>query len=96
MGGEGAADLATAVVKACEENDEANFKFLYDVDKTIMKNALNLSQIKVRDCMVPRTEMVTIDISIRKSDNLFRSELRIQMSEFKIKTSEFLLIHREF
>lgn len=32
-----------------------------DVDKTIMKNALNLSQIKVRDCMVPRTEMVTID-----------------------------------
>lgn len=35
QGGAGAADLAAAVQKACKENDEANFKFLYDVNKSI-------------------------------------------------------------
>lgn len=34
-GGAGAADLARAVVEACRANDEANFKFLYDVESTI-------------------------------------------------------------
>jgi formyltetrahydrofolate synthetase len=34
-GGEGAADLAAAVVNACNDNDAANFKFLYDVNKSI-------------------------------------------------------------
>lgn len=34
-GGEGAADLAAAVERACKANDGANFKFLYDVDKSI-------------------------------------------------------------
>jgi formyltetrahydrofolate synthetase len=32
LGGAGAADLAKAVEKACLANDEANFKFLYDVN----------------------------------------------------------------
>ena len=35
LGGAGAADLAAAVERACKANDEANFKFLYDVNKTI-------------------------------------------------------------
>lgn len=34
-GGAGAANLATAVDKACQDNDESNFKFLYDVNQTI-------------------------------------------------------------
>ena len=34
-GGAGAADLAAAVVKACEANEEENFKFLYDLDLPI-------------------------------------------------------------
>jgi formyltetrahydrofolate synthetase len=34
-GGEGAAELAAAVVNACKDNDAANFKFLYDVNKSI-------------------------------------------------------------
>ena len=34
-GGEGAADLAKAVEKACAANDEANFKYLYDVNLSI-------------------------------------------------------------
>lgn len=33
------------------------------IDKEILTNALNLGQVKVRDCMVPRTEVVTIDQS---------------------------------
>lgn len=32
-----------------------------DFDKEILTNALNLSQVKVRDCMIPRTEIVCID-----------------------------------
>ena len=32
-----------------------------DIDKTIFTNVLNLNQIKVRNCMVPRTEIVAID-----------------------------------
>lgn len=34
-GGAGAADLGIAVQKACRSNDEANFKFLYDVNLPI-------------------------------------------------------------
>ncbi len=35
MGGAGAADLARAVERACQANDESNFKFLYDLDLSI-------------------------------------------------------------
>jgi CBS domain containing-hemolysin-like protein len=31
------------------------------IDKEILTNALNLNQVRVRDCMVPRTEVVAID-----------------------------------
>ncbi len=34
-----------------------------DVDTDIFKNALNLRQIRVIECMVPRTEMVYVDIN---------------------------------
>ena len=43
-GGVGAADLAVAVVKACESNDESSFKFLYDLDKSIKEKVEIISR----------------------------------------------------
>lgn len=43
-GGAGAANLATAVQKACEENDEANFKYLYDVNLSIKEKVEIISK----------------------------------------------------
>lgn len=34
-----------------------------DIDKEILTNAINLKDSKVRDCMVPRTEVIHFDIS---------------------------------
>ncbi len=39
--------------------------FNKDIDKEIFTNALNLNQLKVRDCLVPRPEIIHID----KSEN---------------------------
>lgn len=43
-GGEGAATLAKAVEKACAENDEKNFKFLYDVNLSIREKVEIISR----------------------------------------------------
>lgn len=43
-GGEGAANLAKAVEKACKANDEANFKYLYDVDLSIREKIETISK----------------------------------------------------
>mmetsp|Transcript_20033 Transcript_20033/g.36370 ORF Transcript_20033/g.36370 Transcript_20033/m.36370 type:complete len:653 (-) Transcript_20033:155-2113(-) len=43
-GGAGAADLARAVEAACIANDEANFKYLYDLDKSIREKVEIISK----------------------------------------------------
>lgn len=47
-----------------------------DFDKEILTNALNLGQYKVRDCMVPRNEIISVDISAKIPDLIddFRNE----------------------
>jgi formyltetrahydrofolate synthetase len=44
LGGEGAADLARAVEKACQANDESNFKFLYDLNLSIKEKVEVISK----------------------------------------------------
>lgn len=46
-----------------------------DIDKEIFTNVLKLNQLKVRDCMVPRTEIVYADqkITIPELINLFKN-----------------------
>lgn len=44
-----------------------------DVDTDILKNALDFGNVKVRDCLIPRTEITAIDIdsSIKDLEKLF-------------------------
>jgi len=52
--------------------------FNEDIDKEIFTNALNLNQMKVRDCMVPRPEIISFD----QSDSL--DDLRSLFIETKV------------
>ncbi len=47
-----------------------------DIDKEILTNALTLNQQKVRDCLIPRTEVVAIDqyASLEELVDLFKKE----------------------
>lgn len=49
-------DLEHFIDEELSETDE-------DIDKEILVNALNLNQLKVRDCMIPRTEIIHVDKS---------------------------------
>jgi putative hemolysin len=44
-----------------------------DVNTELFENALNLSQVKIRECLIPRNEIeaVTIETSLEKVKNLF-------------------------
>jgi CBS domain containing-hemolysin-like protein len=53
-------DLQHYVNKNLLEEDE--------IDKEIFQNALNLDSLKVRDCMIPRTEIVGIDVMADRNE----------------------------
>jgi CBS domain containing-hemolysin-like protein len=55
-------DLKHYVNKNILEEDE--------IDKEIFQKALNLDSLKVRDCMIPRTEIVGIDIDADRAELL--------------------------
>lgn len=50
-------DLDQYITESVEDLDEDA-----DVDTEIFKNALDFSNVRLRDCMTPRTELVSIDI----------------------------------
>ncbi len=57
-------DVTTVLSRVdLEEYINDNLSEKEDIDKEILTNALNLGQYKVRDCMVPRNEVITVDIS---------------------------------
>lgn len=60
-------DLEDYIEDKLDDEDE-------NVDKDILTNALNLHNLKVRDCMIPRTEITEIDIksSIEDLKNTFK------------------------
>lgn len=39
-----------------------------EIDKEIFENALNLDSLKVRDCLIPRTEIIGIDIDADRNE----------------------------
>jgi CBS domain containing-hemolysin-like protein len=55
----GKVDLSHLVTESNHEQDEDENE---TQDLKIFKNALELSDLKVRDCMIPRTEIVAMDI----------------------------------
>jgi CBS domain containing-hemolysin-like protein len=55
----GKVDLSHLVTESKHEQDEDENE---TQDLKIFKNALELSDLKVRDCMIPRTEIVAMDI----------------------------------
>ncbi len=55
----GKVDLSHLVTESEQEQDEDEPE---TQDLKIFKNALELSNLKVRDCMIPRTEVVAMDI----------------------------------
>ena len=48
--------------------DNANSTEELDTEVKIFQNALDFSSIKIRDCIVPRTEVVSVDISTSLND----------------------------
>jgi putative hemolysin len=68
------ADGDNAITKLdLEHYIQSNVNEERDIDKEILTNALNLNQLKVRDCTVPRNEIVFVDKNddIQEVKNVF-------------------------
>ncbi|MDQ3073412.1 MAG: hemolysin family protein [Bacteroidota bacterium] len=52
-------DLFNYVSESTSEDEET----MAEVDKKIFKNAIDFPNVKVRDCMVPRTDLVMIEVT---------------------------------
>lgn len=64
----GKVDLDYFVSQGIENAEEENL----DSEVKIFQNALDFSSVKIRDCMVPRTEIVSVDISTSVEELLTR------------------------
>jgi len=65
----GLADLNT-YIKNLVSSDDPNLgpDDLPDVDEEILTNAIEFKNLQIRDCMIPRTEIVAIDITSKIED----------------------------
>ncbi len=79
--------------------EETLSDFNEDIDKEIFTNALNLNQLKVRDCFVPRTEIIHMDNSgsVEELIDLFKETRvsRILISEGDIENIIGYIHHQQ-
>ena len=66
----GKVDLDHFISQSSQSNSEGEEQ---DVDTDILKNALDFGKVKVRDCLVPRTEVTVIDVesTVKELEQLF-------------------------
>lgn len=65
----GLADLNTYIKNLVNQNDSSiGTDDLPDVDEEIFTNAIEFKNLRIRDCMIPRTEIVAIDITDKIED----------------------------
>lgn len=57
------------------------------IDKEILTNALNLKQVKVRDCMIPRNEIIHIDKK-DSMDDLLATFIEAKLSRIIVKDGD--------
>lgn len=85
-------DLEDFIEDKIDDEDE-------NVDKDILTNALNLHNLKVRDCMIPRTEITDIDFtaSIEELKNTFKESgySRILISDGDIENIVGYVHHQQ-
>ncbi|MEL6123569.1 MAG: hemolysin family protein [Bacteroidota bacterium] len=79
--------------------EETISDFNKDIDKEIFTNALNLNQLKVRDCFVPRTEIIHMDITgtVTELIEIFKETQvsRILISDGDIETVVGYIHHQQ-
>lgn len=71
-------DLDQYISDSVEDLDEDA-----DVDTEIFKNALDFSNVRLRDCMTPRTELVSLDIESSTAD-LYKTFIETGLSKILI------------
>jgi putative hemolysin len=78
----GKVDLDHFISQSAQSNNEGEEQ---DVDTGILKNALDFGNVKVRDCLVPRTEVTAIDIdsTIKELEKLFIESQHSKILVFK-------------
>lgn len=71
-------DLDQYITESVEDLDEDA-----DVDTEIFKNALDFGNVRLRDCMTPRTELVSIDID-SATDELYAKFIETGLSKILV------------